>query len=88
MAYSSDKMLTSPSTLDPLDVLLSPPADESTEERVARLSAEAEAKKISDMIDEELQRQERAEKRGQKPIKILLLGESQLSVERRVCLRP
>ncbi|EED84472.1 candidate G-protein alpha subunit [Postia placenta Mad-698-R] len=76
-------MLTSPSTLDPLDVLLSPPADESTEERVARLSAEAEAKKISDMIDEELQRQERAEKRGQKPIKILLLGESQLSVERR-----
>ncbi|OSX63438.1 hypothetical protein POSPLADRAFT_1140001 [Postia placenta MAD-698-R-SB12] len=76
-------MLTSPSTLDPLDVLLSPPADESTEERAARLSAEAEAKKISDMIDEELQRQERAEKRGQKPIKILLLGESQLSVERR-----
>lgn len=77
MAYSSDKMLTSPSTLDPLDVLLSPPADESTEERVARLSAEAEAKKISDMIDEELQRQERAEKRGQKPIKILLLGQSE-----------
>ncbi|KZT70518.1 G-protein alpha subunit [Daedalea quercina L-15889] len=61
---------------DPLDVALRPPDDESDEDRVARLSAEEEAKKVSDMIDEELKAQDRAERKGPKPIKILLLGES------------
>ncbi|OBZ77697.1 Guanine nucleotide-binding protein subunit alpha [Grifola frondosa] len=39
--------------------------------------AELEAKRISDAIDEELQRQAKAEKRGPKPIKLLLLGQSE-----------
>jgi len=64
-------------TPDPLDMIMSPPTGESEEERQARLAAEAEAKRISDMIDDELQRQERAEKKGPKSIKILLLGQSE-----------
>lgn len=61
---------------DPLAYVLAPPPNESEEQRQTRLAAEAEAKRISDAIDEELQRQAKAEKRGPKPIKILLLGES------------
>ena len=39
------------------------------------MKAEAEAKRISDAIDEELQRQAKELKRAPKPVKILLLGE-------------
>ncbi|CCM00780.1 uncharacterized protein FIBRA_02822 [Fibroporia radiculosa] len=63
--------------IDPLDIALAVPANESPLERQARLSAESEAKRISDMIDEELQRQERAEKKGPRSVKILLLGQSE-----------
>ena len=44
-------------------------------ERQARLLAEEEAKRISDLIDEELNRQRAAERKGPPPVKILLLGE-------------
>ena len=60
---------------DPLAYVLAPPPNETEEQRQIRLAAEAEAKRISDAIDEELQRQAKAEKRGPKPVKILLLGE-------------
>ncbi|KAI0336827.1 G-alpha-domain-containing protein [Cubamyces sp. BRFM 1775] len=58
---------------DPLAHVMAPPPNETEEQREARLAAEAEAKRISDAIDEELQRQAKAEKRGPKPVKILLL---------------
>ena len=74
MAYG-DKMSGLATPPDPLDMALRPPENESDDDRKARLSAEEEAKKVSDMIDEELKAQERAEKRGPKPIKVLLLGE-------------
>ena len=61
---------------DPLACVLAPPPNETEEQRQIRLAAEAEAKRISDAIDEELQRQAKAEKRGPKTIKILLLGGS------------
>lgn len=54
---------------------MAPPPDETPAQRAERLRAEAEAKRISDMIDEELNRQRLAEKKGPKPVKILLLGE-------------
>lgn len=60
---------------DPLSRVLAPPLNETPADREARLLAEAEAKRISDAIDEELQQQHRAEKKGPKPIKVLLLGE-------------
>ncbi|PIL27629.1 hypothetical protein GSI_10781 [Ganoderma sinense ZZ0214-1] len=62
---------------DPLAFVLAPPPNETEEQRQIRLAAEAEAKRISDAIDEELQRQAKAEKRGPKPVKILLLGQSE-----------
>ncbi|KAH9852509.1 G-alpha-domain-containing protein [Lenzites betulinus] len=62
---------------DPLAKVMAPPPNESEEERQARLAAEAEAKRISDAIDEELQRQAKAERRGPTPVKILLLGQSE-----------
>lgn len=39
--------------------------------------AEAEAKRISDAIDEELQQQARMERKGPRPMKMLLLGQSE-----------
>ncbi|TBU43440.1 G-protein alpha subunit [Dichomitus squalens] len=58
---------------DPLAYILAPPPNETEEQRMARLAAEAEAKRISDAIDEELQRQAKELKRAPKPVKILLL---------------
>ncbi|EIW55448.1 G-alpha-domain-containing protein [Trametes versicolor FP-101664 SS1] len=62
---------------DPLAWVMAPPPNESEEQRAGRLAAEAEAKRISDAIDDELQRQAKQEKRGPKPVKILLLGQSE-----------
>lgn len=67
------RMITSD---DPLTRALAPPPNESASQRAQRLAAAADAKKISDMIDEELARQRAAERKGPKPVKLLLLGES------------
>jgi guanine nucleotide-binding protein subunit alpha len=57
---------------DPLAIR--PPSYESTEERNERLRTEQAAKAISDNIDADLEKLVMSEKRGPKPIKILLLG--------------
>ncbi|KAH7882371.1 guanine nucleotide binding protein, alpha subunit [Phlebopus sp. FC_14] len=62
---------------DPLTRAIAPPPNESPAEREQRISKEQEAKRVSDAIDEELNRQRIAEKKGPKPIKILLLGQSE-----------
>ena len=59
---------------DPLAIR--PPAYESTEERNERLRMEQAAKANSDKIDADLEKLVMSEKRGPKPIKILLLGAS------------
>jgi guanine nucleotide-binding protein alpha-1 subunit len=59
---------------DPL--ALHPPPSETTEERNTRLRREQEAQAVSDKIDADLERSLMSEKRGPKPIKILLLGTS------------
>ncbi|KAA1473649.1 G-alpha-domain-containing protein [Dentipellis sp. KUC8613] len=59
---------------DPLTRALAPPPDETPEARDVRLRAEAEARKHSDMIDEELNQERLAAKKSPKPVKILLLG--------------
>ncbi|EMD34917.1 heterotrimeric G-protein alpha subunit [Gelatoporia subvermispora B] len=61
---------------DPLSLAIAPPPNETTEEREVRLKAEAEARKISDRIDEQL-KAERAALKKKKPIKVLLLGQSE-----------
>lgn len=61
---------------DPLSRALQPPADESPAEREERIRAEREAKRVSDEIDEEL-RKERAAFRRKRPVRVLLLGQSE-----------
>lgn len=72
-------MLAKPARLsaddnDPLTIR--PPPYESTEERNERLRMEQAAKATSDNIDADLEKLVMSEKRGPKPIKILLLGAS------------
>ena len=62
---------------DPLTAALlgSIPRDETAAQRQQRLALEAEARRISDEIDERL-RQERIERGRKKVVKVLLLGRS------------
>ncbi|KIP09968.1 hypothetical protein PHLGIDRAFT_125945 [Phlebiopsis gigantea 11061_1 CR5-6] len=61
---------------DPLSLLLTPPIDETHEEREQRLQREAEAVRVSEGIDEVIQR-ERDALKNQKVLKMLLLGQSE-----------
>lgn len=61
-------------SIDPLDLAIAPPPDESAEQREERLLKEREAKVVSDAIDEEIEAERSAEKKKTKPVKILLLG--------------
>ncbi|KAF7315246.1 hypothetical protein MIND_00039000 [Mycena indigotica] len=69
--------MTGAPDIDPLTLALQPPANETPQERESRLLLEREAKKRSDLIDQELNRQRNAEKKAAKPVKILLLGQSE-----------
>lgn len=60
---------------DPLTAALAPPHNESQVEREQRLRAELEAKRRSDAIDDEIDKQRSVDKKFAKPIKVLLLGE-------------
>jgi len=59
---------------DPLTLAIAPPPDETYEQRQIREAAEAEAKRISDEIDEQIRKEREAERRKKKPVKLLLLG--------------
>ncbi|KAJ2936821.1 hypothetical protein H1R20_g274, partial [Candolleomyces eurysporus] len=67
-------------SIDPLDVAIAPPPDETEEEREERLSKEREAKVVSDAIDKEIEEERTAEKKKTRPVKILLLGQSESGV--------
>ncbi|KAJ7078142.1 guanine nucleotide binding protein, alpha subunit [Mycena belliarum] len=62
---------------DPIAVALAPPQNESPEERRARIQIERAAKQASDDIDEQLRKEQQHLKRQPKPVKILLLGQSE-----------
>ncbi|KAJ7607324.1 guanine nucleotide binding protein, alpha subunit [Roridomyces roridus] len=61
---------------DPLNAAMAPPANETPAQRNARERAESEAKRVSDEIDAELRRERELEKK-RKPVKLLLLGQSE-----------
>ena len=65
-------------TVDPLARIIAPPAGETPEERRTRERGEADAKRISEQIDEALkaEREERKSKRNNR-LKVLLLGQSE-----------
>ncbi|KAJ7756308.1 guanine nucleotide binding protein, alpha subunit [Mycena metata] len=61
---------------DPLAAALAPPPNETPAEREVRERAECEAKRVSDEIDAQLRRERESEKK-RKPVKLLLLGQSE-----------
>ncbi|EJD05576.1 G-alpha-domain-containing protein [Fomitiporia mediterranea MF3/22] len=61
---------------DPLALVMAPPPDETPDQQVARLAREAEARRISEAIDEQL-KQERLQQKKYKIVKLLLLGQSE-----------
>lgn len=73
---------------DPLAAAIAPPKNESPAARAVRLRAEAEARRVSDEIDEQL-KQDRVARRRQRPcVKVLLLGQSESGVFPASTLRP
>ncbi|KAG6889694.1 hypothetical protein C0995_015442 [Termitomyces sp. Mi166 len=63
---------------DPLTLAIAPPPNETPEQRAAREFAEAQAKKVSDEIDEQLRKEREGDKKKKKPVKLLLLGRSKI----------
>ncbi|KAF9074406.1 guanine nucleotide binding protein, alpha subunit [Rhodocollybia butyracea] len=63
--------------IDPLALAIAPPPNETPAERAERECAEAEALRISNEIDEQLKREKEGEKKKRRPVKLLLLGQSE-----------
>ena len=61
-------------SVDPLAYVMRPSPSETPLERSLRIQQEQQAKAVSDSIDEELQKQAVADRKGPKAVKILLLG--------------
>ncbi|KAH9858648.1 G-alpha-domain-containing protein [Lenzites betulinus] len=64
-------------TPDPLAVAIEPPPNETSAERWAREQREAEARRISEQIDEQIRAEKQAMKKRKPPMKLLLLGQSE-----------
>ncbi|KAH8079422.1 G-alpha-domain-containing protein [Cristinia sonorae] len=65
---------------DPLAILIAPPPNESPASRAERLQAEAEARRVSEQIDEEIRRERMDQRKWEKEkrtVKVLLLGQSE-----------
>ncbi|KAI0027725.1 G-alpha-domain-containing protein [Vararia minispora EC-137] len=62
---------------DPLSAALAPPPNETPQERQEREQREAEARRVSDEIDEQLRNERIALKRRKPTVKVLLLGQSE-----------
>ncbi|KAJ3830062.1 guanine nucleotide-binding protein [Lentinula raphanica] len=62
---------------DPLSEALKPPESETESERRARLEQEAEAKRVSEQIDEELRLEREDMKKKKGDVKLLLLGQAE-----------
>ncbi|KAJ7757579.1 guanine nucleotide binding protein, alpha subunit [Mycena metata] len=62
---------------DPIANAIAPPQNESPQAKEIRMQKERAAKQVSDAIDAELSREQVYEKKRPKPVKILLLGQSE-----------
>jgi guanine nucleotide-binding protein subunit alpha len=62
---------------DPLTLVTLPNEDETPEQQQARELAEAQAKKVSEDIDDQIRQDRVAFKRRQKAMKVLVLGQSE-----------
>ncbi|KAG2139175.1 guanine nucleotide binding protein, alpha subunit [Suillus bovinus] len=62
---------------DPLSLAIRPPPEESDSDRHIRLQNEAEARRISEQIDEELRFERERLKKSKSDVKLLLLGQAE-----------
>ncbi|KAG6901805.1 hypothetical protein C0995_007741 [Termitomyces sp. Mi166 len=62
---------------DPFTIFTAPPANETSAEKSARERREAEEKRISDRIDEEIKAEKAVMKKQRAVVKVLLLGQSE-----------
>jgi hypothetical protein len=62
---------------DPLSRVLEPPADETSEQRAVREAKEAEARRVSERIDEQIKSEKQAKSRSKAQVKVLLLGQAE-----------
>ena len=62
---------------DPLSRALDPPANESSEQRAVREAKDAEARRVSDRIDEQLKSEKQANSRSKGQVKVLMLGQAE-----------
>ncbi|KAJ2925167.1 hypothetical protein H1R20_g11917, partial [Candolleomyces eurysporus] len=62
---------------DPFAIFLKPPESETPSERATREACEAEAKKRSDEIDEELKKEKELMRTRRKELKVVLIGDSE-----------
>jgi len=62
---------------DPLASLVAPPPNETPEAKQARERNEAEARRINDAIDEQIRQERNSLKKKKKPVKVLLIGQSE-----------
>jgi guanine nucleotide-binding protein alpha-1 subunit len=67
---------------DPLTLAAAPPRNETPAQRIIREKAEMEARKVSDEIDEQIRKEKQATKRRKRPVKVLLLGQSESGMSR------
>ncbi|KAI0644624.1 G-alpha-domain-containing protein [Trametes meyenii] len=64
-------------TPDPLSRAIAPPQNETNAERWAREQREAQARRISEQIDEQIRAEKLAMKKRKQPVRLLLLGQSE-----------
>lgn len=62
---------------DPFAIFHTPPPNETPGERIARIEKEAEEKRISDLIDDQLKADRLALKKQKYVVRVLLLGQSE-----------
>ncbi|GLB39465.1 putative G protein alpha subunit [Lyophyllum shimeji] len=62
---------------DPFAIFTAPPSNETPEEKIERERREAEEKRVSDRIDEEIKAEKAALKKQKGVVKVLLLGQSE-----------
>jgi hypothetical protein len=70
---------------DPLTIALAPPPNETPAQREAREKAELQARRVSDDIDEQIRGERAALKKKKRPVKVLLLGQSESGKSAGLC---
>lgn len=63
-------------SVDPFESIIAAPPDETPEQRAERSQKEAEARRVSEEIDEKIKAEAAALKKARKAIKLLLLGQA------------